>query len=47
MHTTWIELGPDYTRCMINNIQFTVNHWLLHVRLGAILLSAECLCLCT
>lgn len=32
VHTTWIELGPDAARKLINNTQFTVNHWLLHVR---------------
>ncbi len=30
VHTTWIELGPDAARRLINNTQFTVNHWLLH-----------------
>jgi DNA-directed RNA polymerase II subunit RPB1 len=30
VHTTWIELGPDGARRLINNTQFTVNHWLLH-----------------
>jgi DNA-directed RNA polymerase II subunit RPB1 len=34
VHTTWIELGPDAARKLINNTQFTVNHWLLHVGLG-------------
>jgi hypothetical protein len=34
VHTTWIELGPDAARKLINNTQFTVNHWLLHVRGG-------------
>lgn len=29
VHTVWNELGPDVTRYTINNIQFTVNHWLL------------------
>ncbi|GBF99636.1 DNA-directed RNA polymerase II subunit 1-like, partial [Raphidocelis subcapitata] len=29
VHTTWIELGPDAARRLINNTQFTVNHWLL------------------
>lgn len=32
VHTVWNELGPDVTRYTINNIQFTVNHWLLQVR---------------
>jgi hypothetical protein len=31
VHTVWNELGPDVTRYTINNIQFTVNHWLLQV----------------
>lgn len=31
VHTVWNELGPDVTRMTINNIQFTVNHWLLQV----------------
>jgi hypothetical protein len=29
VHMVWMELGPDVTRSTINNIQFTVNHWLL------------------
>eukprot|EP00879_Flechtneria_rotunda_P006150 GHRR01006467.1.p1 GENE.GHRR01006467.1~~GHRR01006467.1.p1 ORF type:complete len:1335 (+),score=429.51 GHRR01006467.1:359-4363(+) len=29
VHIVWNELGPDATRYTINNIQFTVNHWLL------------------
>lgn len=32
VHTVWNELGPDVTRYTINNIQFTVNYWLLQVR---------------
>lgn len=31
MHTVWNELGPDATRYTINNIQMTVNYWLLQV----------------
>jgi DNA-directed RNA polymerase II subunit RPB1 len=31
VHTVWNELGPDVTRYTINNIQFTVNYWLLQV----------------
>lgn len=31
VHIVWNELGPDATRKTINNIQFTVNHWLLQV----------------
>lgn len=31
VHTVWNELGPDVTRFTINNIQFTVNYWLLQV----------------
>jgi hypothetical protein len=33
VHIVWNELGPDATRYTINNTQFTVNHWLLQVRL--------------
>ena len=29
VHVTWMERGPDAARCLINNTQFTVNHWLL------------------
>jgi len=36
VHTTWIELGSDAARRLINNTQFTVNHWLLHVRCDAL-----------
>lgn len=31
VHIVWNELGPDATRHTINNTQFTVNYWLLHV----------------
>ena len=31
VHTVMNELGPDVTRYTINNIQFTVNYWLLQV----------------
>jgi hypothetical protein len=34
MHITWLEEGPDATRKLINNTQYTVNHWLLHVSGG-------------
>ena len=32
VHTVMNELGPDVTRYTINNIQFTVNYWLLQVQ---------------
>ncbi len=31
VHITWLEHGPDETRRLINNIQRTVNHWLLQI----------------
>jgi hypothetical protein len=40
VHVVWNELGPDATRYTINNTQFTVNHWLLQVRLLLLLLPA-------
>jgi hypothetical protein len=40
VHIVWNELGPDATRYTINNTQFTVNHWLLQVRLLLLLLLA-------
>lgn len=29
VHLTWMEHGPDATRALINNIQWSVTHWLL------------------
>lgn len=42
VHTVWNELGPDATRYCINNTQFTVNYWLLHVSVNS-LYAGPCL----
>eukprot|EP00210_Caulerpa_lentillifera_P004539 g4331.t1 len=30
VHIIWLEKGPDSARRFLNNIQYAVNHWLLH-----------------
>ena len=30
VHIIWMEKGPDETRKFLNNVQYAVNHWLLH-----------------
>ena len=30
VHIIWMEKGPDQTRRFLDNIQYAVNHWLLH-----------------